>query len=309
MPDSTYYKGLITSQHSQKANFIKTVETSVDPFVNVQESLREVEALFDVNTAVGNNLDAVGLWVGVSRNVPVPIAGTFFSWADTAATGWGVSSWLGAGNSATSVTSLNDDEYRQLIKGKIAANTWDGSIPGAYDTLAAAFGMSGNVTITDNQNMSQTVTITGGTLTATQRAMLTQGLIPIKPAGVQQFFVEPATAPYDTFIYRPGVMVASQVVSRTIFSTRTFYATRLEWAQASLTTGPTASRTYSIILNGTTTVGTLTFAAGSTIAVVDIISPDESILLIPGNIVEIITPAVVDAVATDLYVSFLGWLA
>jgi len=315
MPTTAYYLGLITSEHAAKSNFITTVTTCVDPFVGVQVALRQIEALFDVETAVGDNLDAIGLWVGASRIVPVPISGFYFTWDDTAATGWNVGQWLGYGNTGSGTQTLSDDDYRQLIRGKIQANVWDGSIPGAYLTLQAAFGMSGNVTIQDNQNMTQSVTITGGTLTANQQALLTQGLVPIKPAGVESLYLLPDTAPFDTFIYRPGLLVANDVLSCFHVMARTFYSTKLSWALAHLAVGPTATRTFNVVLTTVTapvttaTVATLTFAAGATVAVVDILSPDESITLIPGDYIQVNGPAVVDGTAVDLSISLLGWLS
>ena len=180
------YIAKVTQQHDQKPNFVATVTASVNPFVQIQEVLRQIQIVFNVDTAIGSQLDVIGEWVGASRTVPVPITGVFFSWEDSAQTGWGAGIWIGEGNSSNELSLLDDDDYRAMIKGKIEANRWDGTIPGAYRTLDAAFGVTAGIRIHDNQNMSQTVKVPSGSLNTIQRALISQGMLNIKPAGVSQ---------------------------------------------------------------------------------------------------------------------------
>jgi hypothetical protein len=72
-----------------------------------------------------------------------------------------------------------------LLKAKVAANSWDGSIPGAYAIWNAAFSGQSYIIIQDNQDMSMTVGIAGQPLDIVTRALLTNGYLPLKPEGVR----------------------------------------------------------------------------------------------------------------------------
>ena len=133
------YLGLVTSEHASKANYIATLTAVLAPLMDVQTVLAGMRAAYDVDTAIGAQLDTIGLWVGASRLLQVPITGVYFSW-DTAGQGWGQGVWLGPGASPSQLTILGDDQFRTLIRARIANNGWDGSIPGAYGIGAAAFG-------------------------------------------------------------------------------------------------------------------------------------------------------------------------
>lgn len=183
------YLNLITSEHRERPKFVATVNASVSPFAKVQAVLRDMVRAYDVDVAVGAQLDAIALWVGVTRNVPVPIDGYYFTWDDVVADGWENGVWKGIGDPDSGFTVLPDDLFRLLIKAKIAANNWKGDIPGAYNILAQAFNAGDNITITDNHDMTMTVKIKAGSLPSAQKAILTGGYIPIKPAGVLANYV------------------------------------------------------------------------------------------------------------------------
>ena len=183
------YLALVTQEHSDKPKFMATVKTSVSPFAKVQEILRSMPKEFDVDYATGVQLDTVALWVGVTRKIAIPIDGYYFTWDDVASDGWENGVWKGIGDPDSGFTNLPDDLFRLLIKGKISANNWKGDIAGAYSTLSKVFNVGSAITIKDNQNMTMTVTIQASALPAVQRALITQGYIPIKPAGVKANYV------------------------------------------------------------------------------------------------------------------------
>lgn len=183
------YLALITTEHQNRPRFNATVQASIAPFASLQSLMRSYIPAFDVDLAVGQQLDIVALWVGVTRRVAVPIEGFYFSWDDTAANGWDAGVWKGIGDPDSGFVNLPDDLFRSVIKSKIEANQWKGDIPGAYKILEAAYGVNHNITITDNQNMTMTVTIIEGSIPPVQEAIITQGYIPIKPAGVKAEYV------------------------------------------------------------------------------------------------------------------------
>lgn len=179
------YLNLITQEHSSKPKFMATVQASVSPFAKIQEVLRSMPKEFDVDYAIGQQLDIVALWVGVVRKVAIPITGYYFTWDDVVADGWDNGVWKGIGDPDSGFTILPDDLMRLLVKAKIQANHWRGDIAGAYDILNTALSVDGAVKIVDNQNMTMTVRVTANTLPAAEQALVTAGYLPIKPAGVK----------------------------------------------------------------------------------------------------------------------------
>jgi len=177
------YTGLIISQHADKPNFVSTVEIAVEAFCGLQTMEVEAITATTIDTARGVQLDWIGEWVGISRRVPVPIGGLYFSWNTTVAEGWNSGVWKGEFDPASGLTELPDSDYRILIKAKIKANNSSGSIPEIYDILDAAF-PSVVIDVIDNQDMTMEVLYTIADFTPIKEAILIQGLIPIKPAGV-----------------------------------------------------------------------------------------------------------------------------
>lgn len=178
------YLNLITSEHQKQPNFVATVSFSVAIPVQVQQLLDSMIPLFDLGTPpVGDQLDIIGKWVGVSRDIPIPIAGVFFTWDDTAATGWEFGSWQPL-NQQTDITSLPDDVYLTLIRARIAANNWDGTTEGAYAIWAIVF-PNLNLLIQDNEDMSFMIAISGMPIDSLTQALLVQGDLPLKPEGIR----------------------------------------------------------------------------------------------------------------------------
>jgi hypothetical protein len=141
-------------------------------------------AAFDLDAAVGAQLDAVGLWVGVTRKLNVEVSGVYFSF-DTDGLGWDEGSWWAPGDPSTSVVSLPDDAFRTLIRARIGANHWDGTIPGAYVAWDSLFaGTSFYVMIEDLGTMNMNQVLTGGTPDVITSALFTGGYLDISPAGV-----------------------------------------------------------------------------------------------------------------------------
>lgn len=178
------YPGLVTSQH-QQPRFTALVAVLTQPLVDAQTLLASLPAAFDVDTAVGVQLDAVGLWVGITRVLRMPLAGVYFAWG-VSGVGWSEGVWKGPYDPESGLTSLPDDVFRRLIKARIAANAWNGSIPGAYDVWESAFADTGSIImIQDNQDMSMVVGIAGMRPDAVTQALLMGNYIPLKPEGVR----------------------------------------------------------------------------------------------------------------------------
>lgn len=138
MPSTDDYVNLVTNQHRDKPNFIATLRALTQGFVDNLIALLAMPPAFDLDTAVGVQLDAIGLWVGISRRVSVPISGVYFSFDDPAL-GFDAGVWYGAGDPSEGLVDLDDFTYRLLIRAKIGANRWDGTKPSLLAIINSVF--------------------------------------------------------------------------------------------------------------------------------------------------------------------------
>lgn len=184
--DISKYISRVTQRHSNKPKFINTIASLVQPLADnqvVSDAL--ATTIFDLDTAVGIQLDQVGKWVGRTRDVVIPLNGVYFSF-DTTGLGWDQGSWLGPFDPTTGVVSLDDTTYRALLRARIIINSWDGSATQALAALNKIFSLSPGtfITITDNGDMTMTVGISGIVPPAILISMLQNGEFNVRPDGV-----------------------------------------------------------------------------------------------------------------------------
>jgi hypothetical protein len=192
------YLDLVTSEYKNQPNFNAMLSFMVAVQAQVQKLMLAMQTtLFDLSTPpVGNQLDIIGQWVGISRTVNIPIAGVYFSWDGTdASVGWNFGTWQPS-TAPTTITTLPDDAYLNLILAKIAANNWDGTTTGAYAIWAAVFPQF-RILIQDNCNMTYDLAVIGGIVDSLTLALITGGYIQLRPEGVRidKYFVSIDTNP------------------------------------------------------------------------------------------------------------------
>lgn len=179
------YLDLVTSEHSDKANFIATLTAALEPIAATRAVVEALVGVYDLDAAVGAQLDVIGEWVGRSRYLTAPLTDVYFSF-DDAPTGFDAGTWKGQYDPDTGLVALPDAPYRALLRAGIASNFWEGSIPSAYaiwDALLQDLG--GGVFIVDNQDMSMQMGLGGGPIDAITLAMIRRGYFDLKPAGVK----------------------------------------------------------------------------------------------------------------------------
>lgn len=142
--------------------------------------LQSLPLLFDFDTAVGDQLDIIGEWVGFNRNISPGITNASFSWG-TNGLGWGQAYWATAGSSG--ITVLPDSIYRQILYTKRILNSWDGSIPQILEALQKAF-KDNSIIVIDDMDMSMTIDIAGYVNPLTV-ALIQGGYFDLKPCGVR----------------------------------------------------------------------------------------------------------------------------
>lgn len=208
--DISAYLALITSEHAGKPKFVGYLSTFLQGFADATAVVQSIPGLYDLDVAVGTQLDVDGQWIGRSRYLNVPLVGVYFSF-DTAGVGFDQGVWLGPFDPTSGLTVLPDDQYRTLLRAVIAANHWDGTIPGAYAALAIVFDPLGCVVlIQDNQDMTMTWALwASATVDAVTLALFTTGELALKPVGVAiDYYVTQsvAGAPFFGFDYSTSVI-------------------------------------------------------------------------------------------------------
>jgi hypothetical protein len=174
------YTGLITSQHNDKPKFVALVETVTGEPVDARNLLQAMPDAFDIDTAVGVQLDIVGQWVGLTRIVTVTPSEAYPLPAEPYQ------------------YSFDDDDYRRLLKARALANRWDGTPEMTVSILAAYYGpVGGAAAVIDNQDMSIDLILAGVRPTAAEAAVFSQMLLPVRPAGVRiaDTFIGPTGGP------------------------------------------------------------------------------------------------------------------
>ena len=180
------YLDLITSEHRSRRKFGGTVTTAVAPLVTVQDFIDSTMLpAWDIDTAVGAQLDQIGEWVGVTRSVELPLTDAYFSWDRTKDLGWEHGYWQGKYDPSTGIISLADHVYRAVLFAKIASNVWDGTMSTMSNVWDDTMGTMSKLIIMDHQDMSITLGLKGIAPNAVMTYVLISGRIPLKPEGVR----------------------------------------------------------------------------------------------------------------------------
>lgn len=93
--NSNQYTELIAGAHRNKEKFQEWIFTLTEPLNEAREKLIEMQTLFDVERAVGDQLDAVGARVGASRYLPVMLTDVYFALDDYMGIGLDLGVWKG----------------------------------------------------------------------------------------------------------------------------------------------------------------------------------------------------------------------
>lgn len=179
------YLALVTSLHRRKPKYTAMLRLLLEPMAAIRAFVEHLPTDFDLDYAIGVQLDVVGEWVGRSRNVSIPIPNAWFTW-DHETRGWDAGIWQGPYDSEQGITRLDDETYRQLLRAKIASNNWDGTVAGATAALAILFPDGDtHIFIVDNGDMTMTVGVAGAIPSTLWIALLANGYVPLKPVGVR----------------------------------------------------------------------------------------------------------------------------
>ncbi|NTG00119.1 DUF2612 domain-containing protein [Agrobacterium rhizogenes] len=185
-PTVNEYLDRVTPFWRGKPKFMAELAEILEPLTDLQDMLAMLPQAFDLDQAIGVQLDAVGEWVGRSRNIPIPVPNVWFSFDDPKR-GFDLGIWKGPYDTDVGISVLDDDTYRLFLRAKIAANSWDGTAGTAAAAFELIFSQSAGskIFVLDNGDMSMTVGISGAIPSLLFLAVLEQGFLPIKPEGVR----------------------------------------------------------------------------------------------------------------------------
>jgi|SRR6185503_2170190 len=158
---SPYYLSLITSEYQSSPNFLNWLGVVLGIISDIHQLFCGMVSAFDIDTAVGAQLDIIGLLLGANRTVGFQPTG-------------GVS------------PTLDDTSYRIYLKAKIAQNQWNGQLDSLYGIWTNLF-PGGFIDVIDNQNMTCTILLSGG-FTSIMQDLITNGYIIPRPEAVQYNF-------------------------------------------------------------------------------------------------------------------------
>ena len=196
MADSNRYTNLIAGAMREKPKFQQWIYELTQPLEIARQRLAALQKDFDVDTAVGVQLDAVGARVGISRRMDDALTGIYFAFDGLVSEGFDRGTWRQVYGSGNANYVLDDDAYRAVIKAKVLANQWDGSRGGAVEMIrkiCGYFNLNPNaVTITevDSALMTVTVTMDRTEVPPVVWAVFYQGKIICVPAGVTENIVD-----------------------------------------------------------------------------------------------------------------------
>ena len=151
------YLNRIASQHRVQPKYIAWLSVLLDKVQDLIDVAGQIDSAFDVEQAVGIQLDMIGQSVGVSRLLTFePV------YAPSAL--------------------LTDEFYRTIIKARISLNQWDGTTAGIHSLWDDIFG-GYTMEVVDNQNMTMTIRVYGLT-TEFESEYISHGYAAPKPQGV-----------------------------------------------------------------------------------------------------------------------------
>lgn len=190
-----YYVNLLILQYIKLPKAAATIYANVLPIIMDQLPDAVLNA-FNVDTAVGQQLDWIGKYVGVTRLNYTP----------------------------TAQVSLDDDDYRTLIKMIIIKNNSGSSLGTIQSLLQANFG--NQVIVTDNQAMSLSYTLLNTLGSASLLAVLVYNDYLPRPMAVETSVVIVPVFEFPLFGFRT---YAAPDTTVSPFNTYGFYQTTYPW--------------------------------------------------------------------------------
>jgi hypothetical protein len=179
------YTALVTSEHNQRKKFMDWLATLVQTYADQISTLLIMSSLFDLDYAVGEQLDKTGEWIGLSRYVRLPLE-VYFTWDSDVPRGWDAGIWYTPYAPLYQSVRMDDDRYRLALKAKVGSNHWDGTIPSAYRIYETLFqGTDTKIGVLDMGHMHMALAVLGQIPDPINTHILLSGLLDLRPSAVK----------------------------------------------------------------------------------------------------------------------------
>ena len=178
----------VTGFHKSRPKYMAMLSAALQPLVDANNFTASIPSFFDLDSAVGVQLDVVGEWVNETRQVKVPIPNPWFSWDDYNR-GWDRGVWFQPYDVGNTIYNLNDDYFRRLIKAKIAADNWDGSLQSVYTIYNTLFDNPNVKLIVDDKMALQVIfALTKFIPDSITLELFSRDYLPLTPSGIKKWY-------------------------------------------------------------------------------------------------------------------------
>lgn len=188
MSNVNQYTELIAGAPKRGEKYKEWIYVLTQPLDTARQRLIDLQNDFAIETAVGDQLDAIGVRVGISRTLPVKLTGVYFALDDVGGVGLDLGVWKGQFDPDDGTTTLGDETYRAVIQSKVLMNQWDGQNGTLPDFLSRVFGyfdVDGKaIDLQDLQNMHLAINLTQSTTPPIVWELISRRIIDVVAAGV-----------------------------------------------------------------------------------------------------------------------------
>lgn len=182
------YTALIAGAHRNKPKFKELVYLLTQHNEIERQRLADMQRDFCLDYAIGDQLDALGVRIGVSRELPLRLTGVYFALDDEDGIGLDLGVWKQPYDPDDGITRLDDEIYRAVLKSKVLINHWDGingTLPELITKILSHFGVDAKVIdLQDYQTMEIAINLTKRTTPIIVWELITRRIIDIVSAGV-----------------------------------------------------------------------------------------------------------------------------
>lgn len=152
----TDYLSLIPPMNHDQPRFTAFLSAILSQVKDMDDLRESLLSSFSLDTAEGIQLDTIGHLVGASRVLPF--------------------------DPTSASRELSDTDFRLLIRATILRSHWPGT-PESYPAFVSALFPDSSVTVSDNMDMSLTISAPA-TLSAAVKEMLSHGMLIPAPLGI-----------------------------------------------------------------------------------------------------------------------------
>ncbi len=182
------YDDLLIYQYRKKPKAKATIHALMSEVDRIIENIDDLKNQWDIDLARGYSLDIIGRRIGVSRILPSFVSKGYFGYLETiGAKPWGEGVWYRYGESTGGSLSLNDEDYRFLLKAKILKNFQNGTLDYLIDALQKL--MSDSANAKDNLDMTVDIFLPIQNLNSLQVYLIQQSDILPRPMGVMYTYI------------------------------------------------------------------------------------------------------------------------